>query len=200
MINMFVHRAIKKKFKKESMTFLEFIKATGKNFIVCAARIPSLENVYFSADATPDVDIALAIRASCSLPFIFTPVEIGNHIYIDAGLVHNFPCDILQENTLKDTLGINIKGSSKYECDLNKLTMPIFLRIIFDSMMRRLNSSHGAPPPCITVVEIAPPNTDGFDIHFDMETCTFKIPENKIKEYTDFGYACIKKNFESLAS
>ena len=41
--------------------------------------------------------LALAIRASMAAPGVFAPVEIGDHTYIDGGLVSNLPVDVAIE-------------------------------------------------------------------------------------------------------
>lgn len=51
----------------------------------------------FSYEATPDMPIALAVRASSSFPFVFKPVEWDGHQYIDGGLIKNLPTKIFDE-------------------------------------------------------------------------------------------------------
>src|SRR4249919_3756013 len=42
-------------------------------------------------------DLALAMRASMSLPGIFPPVPIGEHILVDGGIARNLPIDVVRE-------------------------------------------------------------------------------------------------------
>jgi NTE family protein len=49
--------------------------------------------VYFT-----DGDLDLAILASCCLPGIFRPIVINNHMYVDGGILNNFPVEPLIGN------------------------------------------------------------------------------------------------------
>ena len=65
----------------------------------------------FSKETTPDVKVVDAIKASCSIPGIFPPVMINERMFIDGGLVNNFPYEYLKD--CKQVFGINIKSSPK---------------------------------------------------------------------------------------
>jgi NTE family protein len=41
--------------------------------------------------------VALAVRASCALPGVFTPVERGEQILVDGGVLNNLPVSIVRE-------------------------------------------------------------------------------------------------------
>ncbi|OKS86818.1 hypothetical protein RG47T_2275 [Mucilaginibacter polytrichastri] len=49
--------------------------------------------VYFT-----DGDLDMAILASCCLPGIFRPIIINNHMYVDGGILNNFPVEPLVGN------------------------------------------------------------------------------------------------------
>ncbi len=49
--------------------------------------------VYFT-----DGELDMAILASCCLPGIFRPIIINNHMYIDGGILNNFPVEPLVGN------------------------------------------------------------------------------------------------------
>ena len=49
--------------------------------------------VYFSADTTPNMRVARAVRASSSIPFVFAPVQHDGHVYVDGGLMRRVPID-----------------------------------------------------------------------------------------------------------
>ncbi len=60
-----------------------------KQLTVTAVTHPDGILTVFNAKLTPDVDIALACRASSSIPILFAPVEIDGQLYHDGG-VHDF--------------------------------------------------------------------------------------------------------------
>jgi len=65
---------------------LKYLYVTGTNI---SLEMPECE--HFSHETTPDMPIALAIRISSSLPFVFEPVKWNNHLYSDGGLMQNLP-------------------------------------------------------------------------------------------------------------
>ncbi len=57
--------------------------------------------------------VGLAVRASCSLPNIFLPVEIDNRYYVDGGLAEYLPIRALQEMGADYTIGIHLAGNQE---------------------------------------------------------------------------------------
>lgn len=60
-----------------------------------------------------------AVIASCSVPIIFTPVEIDKHYYVDGGLFKNFPVSTIRRECNK-IVGVNVSPitSMKYKKSL----------------------------------------------------------------------------------
>jgi predicted acylesterase/phospholipase RssA len=73
------------------MTFLEFSKKTGKNLIISATHMETMNPTYFSVDITPHVLVADAVRASMAVPMLVKPVGIGEDFYIDGGVTDGVP-------------------------------------------------------------------------------------------------------------
>lgn len=61
---------------------------TGCALIVCATDTWTSRPVYFGPESHPDMPIVEAVRASCNIPFYFTPVD-GR--YVDGALVDHYP-------------------------------------------------------------------------------------------------------------
>ncbi|NPA16928.1 MAG: patatin-like phospholipase family protein [Aquificae bacterium] len=59
---------------------------------VCATDLNAGRPVYFS-----EGDIFTVVSASCALPFLFKPVEIDGHLFIDGGVMDNLPVEPLLE-------------------------------------------------------------------------------------------------------
>jgi NTE family protein len=62
-----------------------------KNLLITGTSIESGKLEIFNAENTPNVEIALAVRASASLPIMLKPVEIDGKKYIDGGVANNIP-------------------------------------------------------------------------------------------------------------
>lgn len=54
-----------------------------------------------------------ALRASMSIPTIFSPMEIGDNIYVDGGIVRNFPVVDVKEMGADIIIGVNVGDKLK---------------------------------------------------------------------------------------
>ena len=54
--------------------------------------------------------LAEAMRASMAIPTIFSPVEINNNLYVDGGLLNNFPVIELKEMGADIVIGIDVQS------------------------------------------------------------------------------------------
>ncbi len=59
-----------------------------------------------------DGSLALALRATMSLPGIFTPVRSGNNLYADGGLLNNLPVDVAQSMGAQLTVAVYLQAST----------------------------------------------------------------------------------------
>jgi NTE family protein len=59
-----------------------------------------------------DGSLALAMRATMSLPGIFTPVHSGNNLYADGGLLNNLPVDVAQGMGAQLTVAVYLQTAS----------------------------------------------------------------------------------------
>lgn len=48
-----------------------------------------------------------AVVASCTVPVVFSPIEIGEYSYVDGGLLKNFPVSVIR-NDCRYVLGVNV--------------------------------------------------------------------------------------------
>jgi predicted acylesterase/phospholipase RssA len=116
-ISKLVGDMLQRKLNRRDITFMELAKTTGKNLIVCVANLSDNREEFWSVNTVPQMSVSFAIRTSCSLPFIFTPMKYKDNIYVDGGIYNNFPIDYFCTDVLKDVIGINIacKSSPKTE-------------------------------------------------------------------------------------
>lgn len=87
--------------------FAKLMPESGiKDLYVIAATLPAArrdvcEMKIFSIEHTPHIEVALAVRASVSLPKIFKPVQIDGVKYVDGGCIANFPIHIFDHDAYK---------------------------------------------------------------------------------------------------
>jgi len=61
----------------------------------------------FSQKETPTVTLKFAVRASVSIPMIFTPVEdLSGALFVDGGIIAHFPFHTLTDTERAETIGI----------------------------------------------------------------------------------------------
>jgi predicted acylesterase/phospholipase RssA len=75
----------------------------------------------------------MAIRASMSLPFLYTPVKDpkSDALLMDGGLLNNLPMVFLEEHQLHETWGVLFHASSKETIEPVR-DVSEFLRYIYD--------------------------------------------------------------------
>lgn len=119
-----------------------------KDLSITATRADTGETYIFNAESTPDLDIALACRASASLPIFLTPVQIETKylpggpyeeeslLFVDGGYLDNIPVSALDGKQIKE------RGVNEGEQGQNLHTMAF----IFDETKKkgevRLQSSY----------------------------------------------------------
>ncbi len=62
-----------------------------------------------------------ALRASMSIPSVFTPYEIDDELYVDGGLVNNFPVNIAKEMGSDIIIGVDVGATAYKKEEINTL-------------------------------------------------------------------------------
>ena len=69
-----------------------------KDLVITAVQKDTGELTIFNSFDTPNVEVALACRASASIPLVFEPVEINGKKYVDGGYIDNIPTKYFRDN------------------------------------------------------------------------------------------------------
>jgi len=91
-------------------TLLELYNLTKKNLIICVSNVSKMVEEYFSYKTEPNLVCTEAIKMSCSLPMVFHKEEYKDCLYVDGGLVDNFPIlhpDVVNTKTLAIYLSLD---------------------------------------------------------------------------------------------
>ena len=75
-------------------------------------------------------NVAAAMRASMAIPGIFAPVEMGNYVLVDGGLVNNFPADVLREMGADIIIGVEVSTESQVTANDLKSLPQVMARIL----------------------------------------------------------------------
>lgn len=97
--------------KKDKITFRDFVKKTGINLVICATNIYKRCGVYFNVNDTPDICILDAIQASMTIPFIVQPMMIEGEMYVDGSLCDDTPVNGFEHEKINALLMISITST-----------------------------------------------------------------------------------------
>lgn len=73
--------------------------------------------------------VGRAMRASMSIPGVFSPVRTGDRVLVDGGLTNNFPADIARQMGADIVIGVDVQSELKGASELNS-TSTILLQIV----------------------------------------------------------------------
>ncbi|MFN0276256.1 MAG: patatin-like phospholipase family protein [Chitinophagales bacterium] len=119
------------------------------------------------------------VIASSSIPLAFKPLHIGDHIYVDGGVVNNLPVEPVRPQC-KLLIGVNV-NPVKYTDQLNGM-WDVGYRVLFLSLMVNIAENKRL---CDVMIE---PETEKYTI-FSM---------NKAKELFDLGYAATEQKIDEI--
>jgi len=90
------------------ITFTEWANTGKPDLRLIGTDMNTVTSTVFSAATTPHCSVALAVRMSMSIPYIFASVPYEEMTMVDGGMLRNYPItefDTEEGNNLKDTLG-----------------------------------------------------------------------------------------------
>lgn len=92
----------------KTITFAQFTELTGKYLHMYATKLNTVSLVHFSAETTPDMEIAYALRISMSVPGWLVPSRFpdGGCVLVDGGMYNNYPFDCVPAEKRSRTIGI----------------------------------------------------------------------------------------------
>lgn len=185
-IELFIQRIIYKKLKVNDITFIELTKLTGKNLVICVSNLSKEKTEFFNIDNMPNLSIVTAIKVSCSIPIIFTPITINGDIYLDGALYNNFPIDYFNNNKLKDIIGINIVFRNYKKID----TFFSYIFFIVNSIISKSSKSINNLENNIITMDFDD------DDWFSIMELKIKFPKENWVPYINYGYTSIKDKLE----
>jgi NTE family protein len=100
------------KLDRTASLFKKFLPATFERLeiplIVTATEINQGKTYYFR-----EGELLKCIQASCSMPIIFEPIKMGNHVFVDGGVMDNLPVDPLIEAHMDIIIGVHVNPKNE---------------------------------------------------------------------------------------
>lgn len=81
--------------------------------------------------------LAQAMRASMAIPSVFTPQEIGDRLFIDGGVVNNFPTDVAKAKGCDYIIGVDVQSPLRKKEELSSATDIVKQLISLNGKKRR---------------------------------------------------------------
>ena len=97
---------IKKGYSKD-ITFRQIFEKFKIQYQVVTTNLNKYETVIFDNISNPNLKVTKAIRMSIGVPFIFSVEKYNNEIYVDGGLINNYPIKEF-DNKLDNVLGLKL--------------------------------------------------------------------------------------------
>ena len=74
-----------------SITFRELYEKTSVDLVITGTNITKNRTEYFSHATQPSMEVRVALRISTCIPFLFPAVVYNGDLYVDGGLLNNYP-------------------------------------------------------------------------------------------------------------
>lgn len=142
----------------------------------------------WSSTSTPNELVSKAVRASCSLPVYFAPVESGGEVLYDGGMIENLPTFLLHElsnHTVLPCLAFRLFSS---DTTIVKRWMPSPL----DGILKKIGVVMEARSAMVRV-----PGLEIIDIQIDcgnVKTTDFKLKKDEREALVKAGSAGVRKH------
>ena len=111
-INKFIKILLKRKTNDENISFKKLYELTNMNLIIMGTNLTEKKEEFFNYETSPDMPIWIAIRISINIPIYFEKFEYNNCLYVDGGIICNYPMYYF-DNDRENTLGIALQDTSK---------------------------------------------------------------------------------------
>ena len=186
-----------------SFAGLQALSPGNRRLVVCVSNLTTGQHQYMDAARTPDMDVALALRMSVSIPFIYSPVSHEGALFVDGGLFNNFPLDFAEEEegpgSDVDTLGISLPFTVETDpaaavCN----SLGDYTRLVLGRLVNRSNliARQQPQPPNVFVIEVPAPSQnhhpadcpDVDEEDFSLDALSFPLSDGFLETCFEHGY------------
>jgi NTE family protein len=104
----------------KNITFIELYQKTGINLVLTGVCINDKKLHYISHESFPDMQVLTGLRITSSIPFLFTPVKYNEKLFIDGGIMNNYPINKFNDK-LDEVIGVYLNESYDIVENINNL-------------------------------------------------------------------------------
>jgi predicted acylesterase/phospholipase RssA len=146
----FVAHFVSQKFNNTEITLGEAYQKTGIELHLTGTCLNTRQPVYFSHNNYPNMPLLLAVRISISIPFYFIPIYFENRLYVDGGVVDNFPVQLF-ENELEQTLAIYLLDDREISENVDNFEDYAYAIFFASNNKRELTKLQKYEPYCLDI-------------------------------------------------
>ena len=110
---------LKNKYDINDITFKQLFTKTNKHLQIGISNITDNKFELWDHINNPNTSVITAVALSCNVPIVFQPTKINNKLYLDGGLLNNFPVNFIPNSQFKNTIAI--ASDSKYPDNFNNV-------------------------------------------------------------------------------
>ena len=106
----YMQKLVNEKTGNPDYTFGDLWDDKKIKLVIVSTDLNKLKTVYFSHQSYPTMPIADAVRMSMSIPFLFNPIKFDDQLFVDGGLIDNYPLHVFDGDfpgDSKTSLGIS---------------------------------------------------------------------------------------------
>lgn len=136
----------------------------------------------WSARHTPEENVAFAVRCSCSIPLFFEPVEAGNDLYVDGGMLSNLPAFVFADDR-KDplalggrVLGFRLDGDTENH---PKWSIGVYINRLIDTAISGATSIQRSILENVSIISIPTGNVPSTDFDISKENVEFLLKSGR---------------------
>lgn len=171
------------------ITMKNFYELTRKELYIATTCVNKFKPIYIHHSNFPDISVVHALRMSISVPFIFTSVKYRNDVYVDGGVLDNFPITIFDKND-KHLFGLYLNQfKDQTEINVNITNIQEYTIALMSAMSTELQS--------LKIREYVDRTTE---ICIRENSLDFTITAEKIEKYLSIGYDSIMYQFNEMNS
>lgn len=133
-----IRSVIEKKTNNANITYAQLASLGYRDLKVFSTDLNTSNLKEFSNDKTPNVIVAESIRASISIPLFFKAWQFPNnnpddHIYVDGGLVFDYPISAFHKMT--NTIGFYLYSKEKVISSLGYNDFFLYLKLLYKASL-----------------------------------------------------------------
>lgn len=123
-----------------SITFQQIYDKFGNYLIIPAYSLTEQKIHYFDISTSPNLSVSKACVMSCSIPLYFQTQSYNNNIYVDGGLIDNYPIQKMVDLVgIQNTIGLKLINNNKQH-KISNLTN--YIRFLINKLLELAIEKH----------------------------------------------------------